>query len=206
MDKKYESRRAEYDARRRQKISEQRQNLKENAAIDPTTRRLYFFDQILKAMGMTQADFAKVTGDSQQKVSWMFSTADDASLSYIQESLLKMNIRITPSIRQRDRGNIIAMNNDMTVVGELPMIGSGVCKAGYMDRCIEQNGRMTFLAEFLKGSGMSAADICKKIPLDPSSLRFLFEHDDTKVSMLLKIAKSFDCTLQWKVEVLDKKI
>lgn len=204
MEKKYEEKRAEYDAKRKANIAEQKKVLKEIKALDPTQRRLYFFDQIIRSMGLTQSEFAKITGDSQQKISWMFSTADDASLSYIQDSLAKLKVRITPSFEKKAVSTTIVETSDIKVIGILPKAGNGVSKAAYVDECIERGGRMTFLAHFIKDSGMNVTNICRKVGMDPSSMRFLFEHDDTKVSMLLKIAKTFDCTLNWSVETIKK--
>lgn len=218
MDKKYEGKKKEYVERRREKIASQRSTIKESRKGDPTSRRLFFLEDILRTMGLNQADFARATGNSQQRISWMFSTSDDSSLSFIQESMEKLGVRIVPEIEGLETGNrlkasgvrvkgalpgatsVTSSGMKVKIIGRLPRTSM---KSTYIDRCIEVNGRMAFLARFVKDTGLSPTAFSRRVQLDPSGLRFLFENDDTKISQLLRITKAFGCTLTWTVEALE---
>lgn len=185
------------------KRREERQREIENGARGE--RRMAFLDEILKAKGYSVKRFARACGMNPQKVFWWLTTADDASYAAVRDSLRIIGVGLdarltpkTPRIRIEKAGGIGRSMADSETERMIASRRSAETNT-HLKRCLESGGRLSFLAEYIIGSGLSLHAVSRLSGIEMTSLRLYLQNDNLKISAIYRIAESLDADITWLV-------
>lgn len=160
-------------------------------------RRLAFFEQIVRSQGYNWKTLADASGMTAQALSWWVSVADDAKYSKVQDVLKSIGIRLEAEFERRLPK---PTSSNYKIVGILPpVVRKSTSSSRYLLDCIENNGRLKFLAEYILDNGYSFQEVCDLAEMEQTSLRFYFLNDDFKVSQIYRLADCLDAIVVWKV-------
>ena len=191
--------RAEYVRNRKVKDEERRQQHRKG---DVNDRRLSFVENIIKMKGMNWRQVSAQCGISPQMLSW-YVTKDDCYLSILKNILTSIGIKTDLSLSNSNKqktpkkyqymvvGNIMNYDTDNgSMVDKYP---------AFIKECIAAGGQMKFLADYIVNGSYRVKDICSKIGVTESTLRYYFTQDDIKVSRVYEIADALGEKLIWEL-------
>lgn len=173
-----------------------------------SSRRMYFFDQILKKLGYSYNVLAERSGFSSQLIGWWL-VADDCKYSNLVKVLKSINVGIEPTFEDKDNKNQIINVERCEVRGTLPPAPKKQCKneigSEILKKRLEEGGNLKFLAEFIRESGITLSAFSRKIKTDYTCFRRWLTIDDIPVSKLYQIAEAFDKKIIWNITDLTKE-
>lgn len=194
-----EEKRIEYAQTKAENERRKRQARKSETEQGKTgERRLAFFEQIVRTQGYNWKKLAEASGLTAQAISWWVSVADDAKYSKIQEVLAAVGIMLTAKLERSlpqpaERGQY-------KIVGVLPPVNRNpTASSRYLIDCIENGGRLAFLAQYIMDNRHTFQEVCNLCGMEQTSLRSYFMHDDIKVSQIYRIAQCLDASVTWEV-------
>ena len=169
---------------------------------DPNDRRLSFVENIIKMKNMNWRQIAVITGISPQMLSW-YVTKDDCYLTVLKSILSCIGIETKLSLSSQNKhknpkkyqyvvvGNIMNYDTDNgSMVEKYP---------AFIKDCISSDGQMKFLADYIVNGGYRVKDICSKIKITESTLRYYFAQDDIKVSRVYEFAEALEEKVVWEL-------
>ncbi len=187
-------------ARNRKIKDEQRREQHKNG--DANDRRLSFVENIIKMKNMTWRQVSSISGVSPQMLSW-YVTKDDCYLTVLKNILSSIGIDTQLSLSCQNKqknpkkyqymvvGNIMNYDTDNgNMVEKYP---------AFIKDCISSNGQMKFLADYIVNGGYRVKDICARINITESTLRYYFAQDDIKVSRAYEFADALQEKLIWEL-------
>lgn len=159
---------------------------------------MHFFYVIIKSMNLNFKTLSKLTGYSQQRISW-WMTSDDCSLSNIKTVFSRLGLEIAcryeamntvETVITEERYSI-TMNNLPFVIGRKPSYHGTILD--------EVNGNIRFLADFIKKQNLTLPSFCEIIDLNYHAVYSWFKKDDLKISAIYKVAKIMNQRVVWEV-------
>lgn len=164
--------------------------------------RMSFFTTIIESIGIPYYELAKQSGFSQQLISWWIST-DDCKYSNVVKILETLNIKITPSFQPKNQTKSIFSSEQYKIeVENLPFLLNKNEKNELLMSCIEKNGRLAFLAQFIVDQKLNLGTFSSIVEINYNLLYRWLLKDDIKISSLYQIADKMDQTIVWKIEPL----
>ena len=203
-------RKARYRENKRTKETRERAARRREVAENRTVnRRLSFLSSIIRASGLTLTQVSRMCGMSQQSISWIFSVVDDCALSKAEKILDAIGIRLSVMIKRDGRVPVILAGRESGINDGVKFrIEGNLASAvrltspkmpAYVNSCIPED-RMYFLATYLPTCGMRITDLMTACDIDMSSLRYIFDHDDIKISQIFDIARATGGVIIWKID------
>lgn len=199
--------------KKNKQLAEQRARLKrkqEKADNAINDRRLSFLTNIIYSRGYNMKRIAEMIGTTQQAMSWCFSVKDDCRLSFAEEILGVLGLKL--SVLMKSDGKIPAeplpeeelkgMNNGVrfSLEGDIAKTIQRINPKmpDYVNECTADK-RMYWLAKFLPTVNIPITEMMKRCDFDLSSLRYIFIKDDIKISQIFKIAKGTGADIIWNI-------
>lgn len=187
-------------AQNRKVKDEQRRNQRKSG--DANDRRISFLENIIKMKGLTWRQVSGLTGISPQMLSW-YITKDDCYITVLRTILngIGINMKLSLSSSKKHKP---AKKYQYMVVGNIMNYdtenGSMVDKyPPYIKECINSNGEMKFLADYIVENGYRVKDICTKINVTESTIRYYFQQNDIKVSKIYEMADALEEKVVWEL-------
>ena len=168
-------------------------------------RTLAFLIEILKGLGISQKQFGRPLGWSQQNVDYHLMS-DDIHYRALQEALKGNGYRIEARFEFHD--------NEMNSLPEAPfsyriegcLQGSHIITPRlpeYLEDCIRRESPVAFIGIAILRSRKTLWAVCKAANIDLSSFRYYMNHDDMRVSFLYRIAAALEANVVWQIHPLD---
>ena len=209
-----EEKKQRYQRNKTEKEKAARKKRREEVANNDTSnRRLSFLTNIFHATGYNMNKVAKLTGTTQQAMSWYFSVKDDCRLSQAEGFLKAIGLSLGVSIVRSDKpGNKINLiekkfgsNSGVkfTIEGNFAdsVKWTNPKMPAYVNDCTKDK-RMYFLAVYLPTVGLGITEIMNRSEIDMTSLRYIFVQDDIKISQIFDIAKATGGEIKWEINTL----
>lgn len=206
-----EQRKERYAENKRKKEALARQQRREEMSENETAnRRLSFLANIFKATGHNYSDIAKLCNTTQQSMSWIFSVMDDCRLSQAEQFLrvigLDLKVELTNKNKQNkefsleDKKEGVNSGVHYTIQGDINEIlkWTNPKMPDYINEC-SKDKRMYFLAKYIPNVGMNITELTERFGIEMTSLRYIFQKDDIKISKIFDIARATDAEITWKV-------
>lgn len=199
--KRYRERKKENERRKR----EQRREEVDSGRVGE--RRLAFLVDIYTSLGYTQQSFAEACGISAQLLNWYVSVTDDCPLSRLEAMMGKVGLAITVRLDAVHLGKIqrtFSRNGSKyRIEGSFEGVKAKSLLPEYITSCGPER-RLHFLRTFIEESNMTVPVFCKKCEMDMTVLRYYFNRDDMKLSILYGIAEHTGAELVWTVNPLQE--
>lgn len=182
---------------------------------EKTPGALLFLDQLVKSQGVTHKQLAALIGVTPQRISYIFSKADDCFLSRaceIAQSVgydLKVSLLSNPGkIRETEINLEGYRHNDVNVRINGKILVKRKSKSAtrypeYIENCPKEN-RLHFLAEFIKKENLMLYELADSVGLSGSFFNYTFKNDDILISVLYKLAQTYGCDISWNLTRLPK--
>lgn len=171
-------------------------------------RRLYFLAKTVKALGYNYKQIALKMGLTQQTMTWIFSVKDDCKLSMAENILDAIGFNLGVEIKNSNKKYISKEETTggtesgvkYTIEGDIVSIQKelGQPMPEYI-REINPEARMCFLADYFKSLGFRITDLSNKIEINLTGIRYIFVHDDIKISQIYQIAGKTGGEVIWKI-------
>lgn len=167
------------------------------------TRYLAFLSDILRTLGLSRTDFARGIGITQQGVQYRFFS-DDILLSTIEKGLGYYGYRIEVKLEPNEE-IVFKLHGDDSAQSRYRIEGitipeGSVVYPKYIHQCIDNGGRVAFLAKSIVDSGRMIGALCKEAGIDSSSIRhYLVTQDDIRIRYLYLLAKVMNLRVVWSV-------
>lgn len=187
---------------------EERQKEKlENTTAD---RRLSFLTDTIYSYGYNKSKIAKLLGESQQYLAWHFSVKDDCRLSQAEQILAVMGLELKVELKKdnvahvpvRQFNKVEGQNTGVkfTIINQTSkqITQHNTTMPDYVNNCPPE-ARMYFLAQYLPNVKIPITALCNQCEIDMSSLRYIFQKDDIKISQIFQIAKGTGGEIRWKI-------
>lgn len=201
-----------YRQNKKNKEQQERGKRKEEKLTNKASdRRLAFLINVFQTLGYSTKRVGVLAGVSQQLLSWYFSVKDDCKLSMAQRLMEAIGYNLGVKFKKGnteivtlDLGNKKEGNNNgvkFTIEGDLQkdLKWKDPYIPAYIQEC-DKNKRMNFLANYLTSLKMGVVEFCKACGIDPTSLRYIFDMDDCKISQIFKIAKGTGAEIVWEIK------
>lgn len=207
MDKTKEQ--SETKALKEKQLRAQRRQEKKEGKTNE--RLLAFLDEIIRACGYTHQTFAKKAGMTPQGVHWIFSVADDCTLSKAEEMLAALGLRLRVSLQSTKPGQKIPkmtkkfwQNGDvqMEISGNIGGIAEQENTYPYPKyiKDYPEDGRLKWMIDFIQQNHLNITQFARLIGYEPLTVRFWFTKDNLKISQIRDIARASGMKIVWKVE------
>ena len=201
-----------YRQNKKNKEQQERGKRKEEKLTNKASdRRLAFLINVFQTLGYSTKRVGVLAGVSQQLLSWYFSVKDDCKLSMAQRLLDAIGYILDVKLRKEDT-EIATLNLEckkegnnngvrFTIEGDLQedLKWKDPYIPAYIQEC-DKTKRMYFLANYLTSLKMGVVEFCKACGIDPTSLRYIFDMDDCKISQIFKIAKGTGAEIVWEIK------
>lgn len=160
------------------------------------SRKLAFFDAIMKKAGYDRVSFAKAAHTTVQNLSYHFCR-DNANLSTLQSMLSSICIRLDVEYEdvtaKTNPSFKIIMNGDQL----LPrIIGQPSLVVLIRDR-LARPARTSFLARLILQSGLPLNEFCAKTEIKTARLRNILVTDDIRVDEIYHLGEALGCKVIW---------
>lgn len=161
-------------------------------------RRLYFMDFVFKSKGMSLTEVAAKASLSPQSLSWIM-ISDDTKLQNVHMIFRSLGLTIEPEIVPHVQyavpGPVLVTESyELVFVPEMPRLIDPV-----LEMSIEKNGVLAFLARFLRDNWISVERLSDDCSIHVSSLKYMFDVDNIRISKLYCIADRYGRRIRWNV-------
>ena len=198
-----EEKRALYNENRRRAVKEKKeQRDKEKNEMTTDSRRLGFVRNIIYGRGSNLKSVGRQINMSQQSMSWIFMQ-DDCYISQIAKMLEAVGVSCSITLLQKNKKK---EGDTMTYSfkGNVVIPKSASARPEFITGCTPDK-RLFFLAEFFKDLDMTTYQIFSKLQSYRTSFERYFDKDDIKLSVLCKIAKTFDSEIVWDLNSIENE-
>ena len=194
--------------RERKKANERRKREQRREEVDSGRvgeRRLAFLVDIYTSLGYTQQSFAEACGISAQLLNWYISVTDDCPLSRLETMMgkvgLSISVRLDPAQVGKIQRTFSRNGSKYRIEGSFEGVTAKSLLPEYITTCGPER-RLHFLRTFIEDSNMTVPVFCKRCEMDMTVLRYYFNRDDMKLSILYGIAEHTGAELVWTVNPL----
>ena len=211
------NKKAEYARRRSESAKakiQERKKEKSEGRLDE--RRLAFLANIINAFGMTRVELAKRIQTTPQNLYYIFSVADDCTLSKAEKILEALGLTLKVEIKndelEKKNRKRKPIQNEYTSAGTVNKIIGNI--PGFMENGFQmpsalsdtiknypKGERLTFLAEYLVEVNQSMRSIERELSRSYGTIakKFAHGHNDIDISMIYEIANATGGEIHWIV-------
>ena len=172
-------------------------------------RRLAWLDELIRSCGFNHKTLAEKAGMTPQALHWIFSVADDCTLSKAESLLnaidLKLRVKIAPLEGKKANQKTIRktwQSDDATmeIAGDVN-ITTPASNYPYPDyiQNYPENGRMSWLVNFIVEKGLSMRSFGMCYGLEPLMVRYWITNDDIRISQLIETATKMNMKIIWQI-------
>lgn len=191
-----------YDENMKMKVRDAREKAKElKKTTDITQQKLYFLTHIIKSQNLKYSDVTRLSGISQQSLSWMIIN-DDTKLTNARKILHSLGMELLPEFAEIEKVPIDFKGLNYEIVGDIPTVKRINSADPIVDKSLDEAKDLYFLAKFLTENKISLTELSEKTGISVASYRNSFTKQNIMISTLYKIADAYDTKIIWRVKAL----
>lgn len=175
------------------------QNAKKNNKL--AERRMNFLREILNYLKISTGEFVKITGVSQQRLSWWY-TADDVQYTTLQKAFNSLGYTIEAEFEIENKELVkpkiyqIEINNE--IINDYKKDNS------FIEEQRKKNGPNKFIIELIDSYGYTLKRFCDEFSLNYSTCYSWIRLNNFKISHIYTFSKLTNHKIKWKVNKIDK--